>query len=93
MINKIKLLLSIFCLISLTNCSQNTKMYSFKDITGKGATKLKLVLKAVDRHYKDNNDIKWNFTKFLVDREGNVVQRFEPTEDLGDVKEAIKALL
>ena len=65
----------------------------FTDITGKGATKLKLVLKAVDRHYKDNNDIKWNFTKFLVDREGNVVRRFEPTEDLGDVKAAIKDLL
>ena len=65
----------------------------FTDITGKGATKLKLVLKAVDRHYKDNNDIKWNFTKFLVDREGNAVRRFEPNEDLGDVKEAIKALL
>ena len=65
----------------------------FTDITGKGATKLKLVLKAVDRHYKDNNDIKWNFTKFLVDRQGNAVRRFEPTEDLGDVKEAIKALL
>ena len=65
----------------------------FTEITGKGATKLKLVLKAVDRHYKDNNDIKWNFTKFLVDREGNVVQRFEPTEDLGDVKQAIEKLL
>ena len=65
----------------------------FKDITGKGATKLKLVLKAVDRHYKDNNDIKWNFTKFLVDREGNVVRRFEPTEDLNDVKKAVKELL
>ena len=65
----------------------------FKEITGKGATKLKLVLKAVDRHYKDNNDIKWNFTKFLVDREGNVVQRFEPTEDLEDVKAAIEKLL
>ena len=65
----------------------------FTDITGKGATKLKIVLKAMDRHYKDNNDIKWNFTKFLVDREGNVVRRFEPTEDLGDVKEAIEALL
>ena len=64
----------------------------FTDITGIGATKLKLVLKAVDRHYKDNNDIKWNFTKFLVDREGNAVRRFEPTEDLGDVKEDIKAL-
>jgi glutathione peroxidase len=65
----------------------------FKDITGKGATKLKLVLKAVDRHYKDNNDIKWNFTKFLIDRNGNPVRRFEPTEDLDDVKEAIRALL
>ena len=65
----------------------------FKDITGKGATKLKLVLKAVDRHYKDNDDIKWNFTKFLVDRQGNVVRRFEPTEDLDDVREAIRALL
>ena len=69
------------------------KEQPFKEITGKGATKLKLVLKAVDRHYKDNDDIKWNFTKFLVDRQGNVVRRFEPTEDLNDVKEAIKALL
>ena len=47
----------------------------------------------MDRHYKENNDIKWNFTKFLVDRDGNPVRRFEPTEDLGDVKEAVKALL
>ena len=69
------------------------KEQPFKEITGKGATKLKIVLKAVDRHYKDNDDIKWNFTKFLVDRQGNVVRRFEPTEDLNDVKEAIKALL
>lgn len=65
----------------------------FVEITGKGSTKLKLVLKAVDRHYKDNNDIKWNFTKFLVDREGNVVRRFEPTEDLDEVASAIRALL
>ena len=65
----------------------------FTELTGKGATKLKIVLKAMDRHYKDNNDIKWNFTKFLIDRQGNVVQRFEPTEDLNDVKEKIKELL
>ncbi|WP_305553839.1 glutathione peroxidase [Methanobrevibacter sp. V74] len=65
----------------------------FTGLTGDGAGKLKLVVKMMDRHYKDNNDIKWNFTKFLVDREGNVVRRFEPTEDLVDVKEAIKALL
>ena len=65
----------------------------FKDITGDGARKLKMVLKVMDRHYKDNDDIKWNFTKFLVDREGNVVQRFEPTESLDDVKARVKELL
>lgn len=65
----------------------------FVDITGDGARKLKMVVKMTDRHYKDNNDIKWNFTKFLVDREGNVVRRFEPTESLEDVKSAIKELL
>ncbi len=41
----------------------------------------------------EENDIRWNFTKFLVDRQGNPVRRFEPTEDLGDVKDAIKELL
>ena len=65
----------------------------FTDIKGKGATALKLMLKAKDRHYKDNNDIKWNFTKFLVDREGNVVRRFEPTESLDDVRKAIADLI
>lgn len=65
----------------------------FKDITGDGARKLKMVVKMMDRHYKDNNDIKWNFTKFLVDRKGNVVQRFEPTESLDEVKTRIKELL
>ena len=65
----------------------------FVDITGDGARKLKMVVKMMDRHYKDNNDIKWNFTKFLVDREGNVVRRFEPTESLDDVKTKIEELL
>lgn len=69
------------------------KEQPFRDITGKGAMALKAVIKLKDRHYKDNNDIKWNFTKFLVDREGNVVQRFEPTESLDDVKTKIEELL
>jgi glutathione peroxidase len=40
-------------------------------------------------------DIKWNFTKFLVDRNGNVVQRFEPatTPDSPEVIAAIEAQL
>ena len=29
-----------------------------------------------------DNEVRWNFTKFLVDREGNVIDRFEPTDDM-----------
>ena len=37
--------------------------------------------------------IKWNFTKFLVDREGNIVNRFEPTKKPSDFEKEIVALL
>ena len=37
--------------------------------------------------------IKWNFTKFLVDREGKVIARFEPTVDMDIVKKAVVAAL
>jgi glutathione peroxidase len=42
-----------------------------------------------------SGDIKWNFTKFLIDRNGNVVQRFEPavTPDSSDVTSAIEKQL
>ncbi|MFR3728583.1 glutathione peroxidase [Lacrimispora sp.] len=43
--------------------------------------------------YKNEPDIKWNFTKFLVDRKGNVVKRFEPTADMKLVEESVKELL
>lgn len=46
-----------------------------------------------DPNYKNNPDIKWNFTKFLVDRGGNVVARFEPTADMKDVVKAVEQVL
>ena len=46
-----------------------------------------------NKKFGDKAYIKWNFTKFLVDREGNVVSRFEPTADMKDVEESVKALL
>ena len=52
-----------------------------------------VMLGRLDKNYKTNPDIKWNFTKFLVDREGNVVARFEPTADLKKVRTAVEALL
>lgn len=51
------------------------------------------VLKTIDPDYKNNPDIKWNFTKFLIDREGNVVRRFEPTEKITEIEKAIEKLI
>ena len=54
---------------------------------GKGPMALMMagIAKKMDKNYKNNPDIKWNFTKFVVDREGNVVARFEPTADMKEV--------
>ena len=46
-----------------------------------------------NKAFGDKAYIKWNFTKFLIDREGNVVARFEPTADMDDVKAAVAAEL
>lgn len=47
-----------------------------------------------DPDFATKPSIKWNFTKFLVDREGNVVRRFEPTASVPDVvAPAVEALL
>ena len=62
---------------------------------GKGpmALAMSAMLKKLDKDSKNNPSIKWNFTKFLVDREGNVVARFEPTANMTKVEEAVAALL
>ena len=62
---------------------------------GKGL-KLAALKKFADMNNKKFGDkayIKWNFTKFLVDREGKVVARFEPTVDMKEVKAAVAAAL
>ena len=62
---------------------------------GKGvaALAMKAMAKKANKDYKNSPDIKWNFTKFLVDREGNVVARFEPTADMKEVEKAVAALI
>lgn len=54
----------------------------------------------VEKLYNENNpeprkkdDIQWNFTKFLINQQGEVVARFEPTDDLKKVEESVVALL
>ncbi|MCQ2459027.1 MAG: glutathione peroxidase [Ruminococcus sp.] len=68
----------------------NTKFEGFE-----GAMKLILapVVKKMDKDYKNNGNIKWNFTKILIDRNGDIVARFEPTASLDKVKAKIKEIL
>ena len=50
---------------------------------------LSIAVKKSDKEYKNNGNIKWNFTKFLIDRNGNIVERFEPT-DMKNLKSKIQ---
>lgn len=61
--------------------------------SGEKAAFMNKHLEKIDKDFRNNPDIKWNFTKFLIDREGNVVARFEPTADMKAVEEAVKAQL
>ena len=43
-----------------------------------------------DPGYKDKSDIKWNFTKFLVNKKGEVIARFEPSDSMMKLETAIR---
>ncbi len=62
---------------------------------GKGPKALAMgaMLRTIDKDYKNNPAIKWNFTKFLADREGNIVARFEPTADMKAIASEVEKLL
>ncbi|AOM81854.1 glutathione peroxidase [Salisediminibacterium beveridgei] len=64
--------------------------FDASNITGR---MLKQMVKDKYPHLVTGNDIKWNFTKFLVDREGHVVRRFEPETPANEMEEAITELL
>ena len=51
------------------------------------------MLKGISKSVEKDSDILWNFTKFLINRDGSVVKRFAPTETPESMEEAIKAML
>ena len=74
-----------------------TYLKSQKGFEGFGEHQYKALLEKMfsqaDPDWDKKPDIKWNFTKFIIDRGGNVVARFEPTADISEVEECIKSLL
>ena len=58
-----------------------------------GSDRMEKMLAKIDPDWDKNSDIKWNFTKFIIDRDGNVVARFEPMINFEKVEECVKSLL
>jgi glutathione peroxidase len=63
------------------------------EVNGAGATPLYRYLKSARRGVLGTKRIKWNFTKFLVDREGNVVRRFGPMAKPERIEKDVSRLL
>ena len=63
------------------------------DVNGAGAHPLYKFLKSEKSGILGTEGIKWNFTKFLVDREGNVVRRFAPSVTPAELVPAVEKLL
>ncbi len=70
-----------------------TENTTFSGFSGPMALVLRPIVKKMDKDYKSNGNIKWNFTKFLIDRNGGIVARFEPTESLDKVKAKVEEVL
>ena len=62
------------------------KGFSGFDLNDKTGKFMDEMLRKQDADYDKKSDIKWNFTKFLVSRDGRVLKRYEPTDKMTDIE-------
>ncbi|WP_214827836.1 glutathione peroxidase [Exiguobacterium algae] len=68
-------------------------MFAKVDVNGKEAHPLFQYLSKEAPGLLGSKTIKWNFTKFLVDRQGNVIERFSPQTTPDEIEDAIRKLM
>ena len=67
-------------------------MFAKLDVNGENESPLYTFLKAAQPGDGDSSDLAWNFTKFLVDGDGNVVRRYEPMTTPEEIAADLPAL-
>ncbi len=70
--------------------TENTKFEGFE---GEAEKILNPIVEGMDKDFRNNGNIKWNFTKFIINRDGEIVARFEPTAPVATVKAKIQGVL
>ena len=68
-------------------------MFAKVDVNGDDASPLFKHLKSAKKGILGSEAIKWNFTKFLVDRKGNVVERYAPKTEPKELENDVRTLL
>ena len=74
---------------ALSNYGVDFPMFSKIEVNGEGAAPLYQWLTAAQADEEGNNDIAWNFTKFLVNKSGEVAARFGPMVTPEEIAEAL----
>ena len=82
--------ISQFCSL---NYGVSFPMFAKVDVNGDGAHPLFQFLKREARGLMGSENVKWNFTKFLVNRDGQVIRRYAPTAKPADIRADIEKLL
>ena len=76
-----------------TNFSITFPLFAKIDVNGDNADPLFLFLQNAKKGFMNTGPIKWNFSKFIVDKEGNVVGRYGSLDDPATLEDDIKKLL